>query len=325
MKNKLLNFTICQIFVVIGISVLPVYCEQQNVSPAKENVSHYDRSFQKVLSRRKRFLLWRPGSNVLLTASLVKPLAFPRPGGHNLALEWDIFYPLPSSWYRPTKPTKAAPAPPETSTLAPEIEESWDSHADHPGEVWMPSGGWSSDTDVIKTLSEADAERRLWTEAEVCFRFFFVVYAAYLFPQFFPFSQQRKQNNQNKNKLYGSATFMPVTQYQNPLLKNQPWLQIPKTNSIGNEEINFNQQYYKTNHRQPPSSSSYYSEKNFMADNKQRKMNFMPKGRSLELGDDKKIEMQEEKDASMDDSWKHHQAHRERRDLYKQIENISLL
>jgi hypothetical protein len=104
-------------------------------------------------------------------------LAFPRPGGHNLVLEWDIFYPLPSSWYKPTKPTKAVPKPPDTTTPTPEVIESWDPHADlhsdHPGEIWMPSGGWSPDSNVIKTLSEVDdkAERRDWTRTEVNFQF----------------------------------------------------------------------------------------------------------------------------------------------------------
>lgn len=72
-----------------------------------------------------------------------------------MALEWDIFYPLPNSWYKPTKPTKAAPKP-EPTTPAPEVIESWDQHSAHPGEIWIPPGGWSSDSDVIKTLSEAD-------------------------------------------------------------------------------------------------------------------------------------------------------------------------
>ena len=200
MKNKLFKFSIGQIFILIGISVSHVKCESKTSSIAAENVTHFDRSFQKVLSRRKRFLLWRPGSNVLvgvfffdfqcqildvknnlktllskqLTASLVKPLAFPRPGGHNLALEWDIFYPLPSSWYKPTKPTKSAPKP--QIPPAPEIIEYFDPHGNqhgdphsgHAGEIWIPSGGWSPDSDVIKTLSEAEAKgkRRVWS-AEV--------------------------------------------------------------------------------------------------------------------------------------------------------------
>jgi len=65
MKNKLLNFTICQALIIIGMSLLCVKCQEQKLS-ASENVTIYDRSFHRVLSRRKRFLLWRPGSNVLV-------------------------------------------------------------------------------------------------------------------------------------------------------------------------------------------------------------------------------------------------------------------
>lgn len=53
-------------------STLLVECDEQqpkrmSLSAADaRNVTQYDRSFHKVLSRRKRFLLWRPGSNVLV-------------------------------------------------------------------------------------------------------------------------------------------------------------------------------------------------------------------------------------------------------------------
>lgn len=66
MKNKLLNFTICQIVVVIGMLAACVKCQEQKM-PATENVTIFDRSFEKVLSRRKRFLVWRPGSNLLVS------------------------------------------------------------------------------------------------------------------------------------------------------------------------------------------------------------------------------------------------------------------
>lgn len=102
-----------------------------------------------------------------MTGSLVKPLAFTRPTGHNLILEWDIFYPLPVSWRKPEKP-----APKPKPTELPNVEEInssefHDSHHAHhpyePKEVWTPSGGWSSENDVIKSLSESDdnsADRR---------------------------------------------------------------------------------------------------------------------------------------------------------------------
>lgn len=83
-----------------------------------------------------------------------------------MILEWDIFYPLPSTWRKPSQPTPA-PVPEETTT--PEVIETWDPHSDHSGEIWMPSGGWSSD--VIKTLSESDdnnqADKRKWNMPQV--------------------------------------------------------------------------------------------------------------------------------------------------------------
>lgn len=66
MKSKLLNSTICQLLVVIGVLESCVQCQNENRTAA-ENVTFYDRSFEKVLSRRKRFLVWRPGSNVLVS------------------------------------------------------------------------------------------------------------------------------------------------------------------------------------------------------------------------------------------------------------------
>jgi hypothetical protein len=73
MKNKLLNFTICQVLVVIVMSLSHVKCDNNKASTSlptadARNVTQYDRSFHKLLSRRKRFLLWRPGSNVLVSS-----------------------------------------------------------------------------------------------------------------------------------------------------------------------------------------------------------------------------------------------------------------
>lgn len=137
--------------------------------------------------------------------------------------------------------------------------------------------------------------------------------------------QQLRQSDWKRNNLFHSLPSSPITQFRNPLLYNQPWQQRPQTNSIGNGKINFNQQYYQSNRRQSPSSSSY-SEKNFMNDKKQRKMNFMPKGRSLEMREEREEEMQSSRrEESTDGNWKHHQAHRDRRELYRRIETTSPL
>lgn len=111
-----------------------------------------------------------------------------------------------------------------------------------------------------------------------------------------------------------------MTQYQNPLLNNQPWQQSLQTNPYSrNDKINFNQQNYQS-YRQPPSSSSF-SEKNFIASRKQQQKNFKPKGRSLEPQETVEAEEKE----STDDSWEHHYAHRDRRDLYERIESTAAL
>lgn len=114
---------------------------------------------------------------------MVKALVFTRPGGHNLILEWDIFYPLPDSWRKPQKPTPPTPKSIEMTPPTPEIiiddfdhHHHDDHHLDHPGEIWVPPGGW--DSDVIKTLSEAPAEKRFWNGQNVikCSSFFFVTH-----------------------------------------------------------------------------------------------------------------------------------------------------
>jgi hypothetical protein len=87
----------------------------------------------------------------------VKPLAFKKPTGHTLLIEWDIFYPLPSSWKIPKKP---APPVPATTTEIPVLPvESWTP----PHEVWQPDGGWSND--VIQQINsdnqKASASKRI--------------------------------------------------------------------------------------------------------------------------------------------------------------------
>jgi hypothetical protein len=64
MARLLLNLTICQVLlIVIGIFLNYALCHEQK----RQNVTEYDRSFQKVLSRKRRFLVWRAGSNVLVS------------------------------------------------------------------------------------------------------------------------------------------------------------------------------------------------------------------------------------------------------------------
>ncbi|KAG5672415.1 hypothetical protein PVAND_002546 [Polypedilum vanderplanki] len=283
MKNKLLNFTICQALIVIGMSLLCVKCQEQKLS-VTENVTVYDRSFHKVLSRRRRFLLWRPGSNVLLTASLVKPLAFRRPTGHNLIIEWDIFYPLPSSWRVPKKPKPKPPPPPPTTTELPiEPVESWTS----PKEVWQPDGGWTND--VIAQINADNqknaADRRIWQS---------------------PLNKQI--SDKQSNGIIKSQSFAPVSLKLNPLLDyNRPWQQ----SQLNRNDFNFNQRYFQSNRQLPLSFQSLPSPTSNM---QQRRHNFVRKSRASNSfdGDD-------------DEDWEHFYAHRDRRDLYERIQNISPL
>jgi hypothetical protein len=114
-----------------------------------------------------------------LTVSLTKAMVFYRnPGGITQIFEWDSYFPLPTTFRKPKPPPQPIPEPPPTlppappapipvpSTSAPEPDDhdhdhghyehhdhhdhdftsgdpiSW-SH-DHPGEVWVPPGGWAS-------------------------------------------------------------------------------------------------------------------------------------------------------------------------------------
>jgi hypothetical protein len=75
-------------------------------------------------------------------------------------IEWEIFYPLPSSWKVPKKPTPAPKIIPATSELPILPVES---HTP-PHEVWQPSGGWTND--VIQQINDdnlkSSAHRRIW-------------------------------------------------------------------------------------------------------------------------------------------------------------------
>ena len=75
-------------------------------------------------------------------------------------LEWDIFYPLPSSWRVPTKAPKPKPKPPPP---VPELPVEPVESDTPPKEVWQPEGGWTND--VIQQINDENKEaasRRNW-------------------------------------------------------------------------------------------------------------------------------------------------------------------
>lgn len=89
---------------------------------------------------------------------MVKPLGYRRPTGQNLILEWDLFYPLPTTWHQPEVTLR----PPTTTTTTTEQSvqpvESWTS----PNEVWQPPGGWTND--VIAKINEDN--QKAWRRVE---------------------------------------------------------------------------------------------------------------------------------------------------------------
>uniref|UniRef100_A0A182MKD6 Uncharacterized protein n=1 Tax=Anopheles culicifacies TaxID=139723 RepID=A0A182MKD6_9DIPT len=114
-------------------------------------------------SRKKRFLLFPPGANILLTSSFGKGLVFRGPAGYVAVGELDLYYPLPDYKYHasalklgkiamyPPEPKKPAPPPPPPPP--PKKEEDHHHHnggelspaevqqylKDHPG-AWVPPG-----------------------------------------------------------------------------------------------------------------------------------------------------------------------------------------
>ncbi|XP_053671755.1 uncharacterized protein LOC128721966 [Anopheles nili] len=114
----------------------------------------------RVLSRRKRFLLFPPGSNILLTSFFGKGLVFRGPAGYVVIGELDLYYPLPDYKYHasalklgkiamyPPEPKK--PPPPAPPTTAKPAEHHHDGGELTPAEVqeylkahpntWIPPG-----------------------------------------------------------------------------------------------------------------------------------------------------------------------------------------
>lgn len=88
---------------------------------------------------------------------MVKPLGYRRPTGQNLIIEWDLFYPLPSTWHQPEMTLRPPPTPPVTTEQSIQPVES----ATPPNEVWQPNGGWTND--VIAKINEDNqkASRRV--------------------------------------------------------------------------------------------------------------------------------------------------------------------
>ncbi|XP_058117999.1 uncharacterized protein LOC131284676 [Anopheles ziemanni] len=144
----------------------------------------------KVLTRKKRFLLFTPGSHILLTAAFGKNLMFRGPAGYVCIGELDMYYPLPDYKYHasslklggvatyPPEPMKSPPPTPPPPPPPPPKEEHHDHHnggelspaevdqylKDHPG-TWVPPGwgkeraDWNRNTLQYSSPQWAAAER----------------------------------------------------------------------------------------------------------------------------------------------------------------------
>ncbi|XP_062560843.1 uncharacterized protein LOC134225075 [Armigeres subalbatus] len=125
------------------------------------NVTNADQT----LSRKKRFLLFPVGANLLVTASGVKSMIFKGPGGNVAILELDMYHPLPDYKNRITQlklgEIAGQPKPPPPPTLPPlamadphdhhyghelsdnEVQEYLKAHPD----TWVPQGYAKDRTD----------------------------------------------------------------------------------------------------------------------------------------------------------------------------------
>ncbi|XP_055694946.1 uncharacterized protein LOC129796853 [Lutzomyia longipalpis] len=72
--------------------------------------------FTEIISRKRRYLVFPPGSTILCTLSVVKAFMFTSPRGHNMVMEVDFYYPLPDKVIHHRKEN---PKPVETTTQKP--------------------------------------------------------------------------------------------------------------------------------------------------------------------------------------------------------------
>ncbi|XP_050088640.1 uncharacterized protein LOC126572947 [Anopheles aquasalis] len=130
------------LLVCLGESVSGLY----NVS---DDVTSDHRPSTEVLRRKKRFLLFPPGANILLTSSFGKGLVFQGPAGYAVIGEFDLYYPLPDYKYQasalklgkiamyPPEPKKKPPQPPPPPP--PPMEPDDHGHEHHDGSELSPA------------------------------------------------------------------------------------------------------------------------------------------------------------------------------------------
>lgn len=73
---------------------------------ANGNVTRYPNFLERVLLRKRRFVVYPPGAGIIISFSMSKALELKYPRGINIVLECDFYYPLQmkiADWY-PKKP-----------------------------------------------------------------------------------------------------------------------------------------------------------------------------------------------------------------------------
>ncbi|XP_050070572.1 uncharacterized protein LOC126558579 [Anopheles maculipalpis] len=112
---------------------------------------------EKVLSRKRRYLLFPPGANFIVTVSGGKGAMFETPRGYNLVAELDMYHPLPDYMYHATSlrlgevamypdelTTTSMPVPAVTHQQHELSEQELNEYLkDHP-EAWIPPS-WAKD------------------------------------------------------------------------------------------------------------------------------------------------------------------------------------
>lgn len=262
-----------------------------------QNCTRVERSIEKILHRKKRFLIFPPLSNVLITGSIVKAIIITAPKGYNLLGEVDFYYPLPSKARYPPKkqkehtprplppPTTPAPPPPPPSMMKSDYPLYFDHNDnniipwknDHPGEVY------------IKPPQSTPYNRRNFWEDQI----------------------NRNENfslRRPETAFRSMYTIPPVVPIKRINLKPLKFQQLDKT--------------YKKPYRQPavlnqPRPVGYAA--NY----------YLPRGRSLNLEKVHHVENMTkfDKKRSLNDiddheDWEHYYAHKDRQDLYTNLQKV---
>ncbi|XP_037043739.1 uncharacterized protein LOC119079738 [Bradysia coprophila] len=152
-NNFACGLTIWLLVIVIGDSNSQ-FINTTDVISSNPNPYTSQLGIQRVLSRRKRYLLFPPGAAFVATMSFAKALATDYPRGVNFVVETDFYYPMyssisdlfPKDKKPPATTTTAAPTTPVPLPMNPKFDS-------FPGNYYDPSSVWER-TDSNKYRKE---------------------------------------------------------------------------------------------------------------------------------------------------------------------------